>query len=338
MAICNLDHLVAEFPKRHYAVVGGAFDPLHSGHLAYLWAARRYGPLVAVVTPDAVLAATKRPHLLPQDERAKVLNDCRAVDYVTVGAIVPVLDALCPLAYVTGPDWEGRLPLETREACVRFDVVVVHMATRSGSSTAFLDDYQRRLNAEKLADMEAWVSTQPAPPAWTPVTDYSFDARKAIEGPHADLIRETFTPTTVLDVGCGPGHLVRMLQELGTTARGVDLPWFDLRGYAEPHAAEDLVICREVLEHLRARDIPQAVANLVRLSTRYVYLTTRFTTQTHPFGFDHRDDLDPTHVTMLNQDYLRSLFVLHGCTRRADLETRMDWRKLGRVLVYEVPQ
>jgi hypothetical protein len=40
---------------------------------------------------------------------------------------------------------------------------------------------------------------------------------------------------------------------------------------------------------------------------------------------------------MLNQDLLRTLFVLEGCTRRMDLEEKLDHRKLGRCLVYEVP-
>jgi hypothetical protein len=34
------------------------------------------------------------------------------------------------------------------------------------------------------------------------------------------------------------------------------------------------------------------------------------------------DDLDPTHISMLNQDFLRVLFVLEGFKRRADLEER----------------
>jgi hypothetical protein len=38
---------------------------------------------------------------------------------------------------------------------------------------------------------------------------------------------------------------------------------------------------------------------------------------------------------MLNQDFLRTLFVLEGFKRRKDLEVRMDWKGLGRVLVYE---
>ena len=50
---------------------------------------------------------------------------------------------------------------------------------------------------------------------------------------------------------------------------------------------------------------------------------------------DTSDKLDPTHITMMHQAFLRALFVLEGFRRRADLEAAMDWKKLGRVLVYE---
>ena len=56
---------------------------------------------------------------------------------------------------------------------------------------------------------------------------------------------------------------------------------------------------------------------------------------THLLDVMTSDDLDPTHISMLNQDFLRTLFVLEGFKRRADLEQAMDWRQYGRVLVYE---
>ena len=101
----------------------------------------------------------------------------------------------------------------------------------------------------------------------------------------------------------------------------------------------DIVICREVLEHLTIREVRQAVANLCRLSSKFVYVTTRFAQPpTSLLSVDTYDDLDPTHITMLNQDFLRTLFVLEGCRRRADLEAALDWQGKGRVLVYEVLQ
>lgn len=198
------------------------------------------------------------------------------------------------------------------------------------------------VNAQKLDAFEQWVSTQkPAEKAWEPVTDYSWEARKEIEGPHAQLIKEAFAPGLVLDYGCGFGHLVRLLNEAGVPAVGWD-PYYggslpDEYQGALLNAAHGLVICREVLEHLTVRDLAIAVRNLVKLSSQYVYVTTRFTAKPHLLDFDTSDNLDPTHITMLNQDLLRLLFVLEGCTRRADLEAKLDWRKLGRCLVYQVP-
>ena len=43
----------------------------------------------------------------------------------------------------------------------------------------------------------------------------------------------------------------------------------------------------------------------------------------------------PSHITLLNKDLLRLMFVLEGCRSRPDLEQQMDWGGKGRVLVLE---
>jgi 2-polyprenyl-3-methyl-5-hydroxy-6-metoxy-1,4-benzoquinol methylase len=191
-------------------------------------------------------------------------------------------------------------------------------------------------------------SQQPASKPWTPVTDYSFEARQKIEGPHAELIKSTFNPRFAWDIGCGFGYLVKALRAIGVPAEGMDSQeqaTFDAlkRSITEPSLPEifsgvepQLVICREVLEHLTIREVRQAVANLCAISSKYVYVTTRFHPKPdHLLDVATSDDLDPTHITMLNQEFLRTLFVLEGFKRRKDLEVRMDWKGLGRVLVYE---
>jgi hypothetical protein len=196
-----------------------------------------------------------------------------------------------------------------------------------------------------LDEFETLVLTQqPADQAWAPVTDYSEAGRQAAEGDHPRLIMETFAPTRVLDAGCGYNYLAGWLNDLAghTIAYGGDLtnPRADFKlDITTPKALDvgaDLVICREVLEHLTIRQIRQAVTNLCALSFRFVYLTTRF--HPHPttlLDVATSDDLDPTHISLLNQDLLRMLFVLEGFRRRADLEAQMDHQKKGRVLVYE---
>ena len=104
----------------------------------------------------------------------------------------------------------------------------------------------------------------------------------------------------------------------------------------KPAGMYDLVICREVLEHLTVLQVKQAVANMVRLTSKFIYVTTRF----HPrpatlLDFTTQFDVDPSHITLLNKDMLRLMFVLEGCRSRPDLEARMDWGNKGRVLVLE---
>lgn len=219
-----------------------------------------------------------------------------------------------------------------------------------------IDAYDKALKPDSpyrlqtaLERFEALVQSQrPADKPWTPVTDYSFEARKAIERQHPQLIKSVFAPTYAIDAGCGHGHLVTLLRLLGVRCDGGDTrydegasdPFFHLDLTRNWHPAwsqrADLVICREVLEHLTIVQLRKALTNLCKLSSRFVYVTTRFAKdQSHLLNVDTSDDLDPTHVTMLHPDLLRLLFVLEGFKRRADLEQRMDWKKLNRVLVYE---
>jgi len=203
---------------------------------------------------------------------------------------------------------------------------------------------------DALERLERLIATQrPADVPWTPVTDYSAAARDAVERPHAELILEHFAEyreTYILDYGCGPDqHLVRNLRRVADASDALDL---DVHLFAyDPQIPGssahldiddnpyDLVICREVLEHLTVVDVAATVRELCRLGDR-VYVTTRFNpAPSHLLDVMTSDDLDPSHITMLNQELLRTLFVLEGFRRRSDIERLMDWRSYGRVLVYE---
>jgi ubiquinone/menaquinone biosynthesis C-methylase UbiE len=183
--------------------------------------------------------------------------------------------------------------------------------------------------------------------------NYSLETRRQIEAKNPSLINEVFQPKKVLDLGCGPGALMHLLWELGVHADGIDfaessreLATPEVRDRIvvgqvtdptlKPDNAYDLVICREVLEHLTVLQVKQAVENMVRMTSKFIYVTTRF----HPspaslLDFTTQFDVDPTHITLLNKDMLRLMFVLEGCRSRPDLEAKMDWGRKGRVLVLE---
>ena len=185
--------------------------------------------------------------------------------------------------------------------------------------------------------------------------NYNLETRRQIEAKNPFLIKEVFQPKKVLDLGCGPGALMHLLWELGVNVEGIDFAESSRQlatpqvrdritvGYVgdptlKPAAAYDLVICREVLEHLTVLQVKHTVANMVRMTSKFIYVTTRF----HPnpsnlLDFTTQFDVDPTHITLLNKDMLRLMFVLEGCRSRPDLETRMDWGNKGRVLVLEKP-
>lgn len=205
------------------------------------------------------------------------------------------------------------------------------------------------------------LSQKPADKPWEPTAavPYDFESRKIAEGIHPQLIWRYLVPCSdadVLDYGCGPsGHLVRLLKETRSRAdEQVTIVGYDpqadeslglTRCVPTMKAVWDLVICREVLEHLTILQIRRAVTNLCGLSSRFCYVTTRFLCDKpgwHRVRYGHdlldvdtSDDLDPTHISMLSKDLLRVLFVLEGFKRRADLEEKMDHMKKGRVLVYE---
>jgi rfaE bifunctional protein nucleotidyltransferase chain/domain len=93
------------------ALVNGAFDMLHVGHLRYLAGAREHADhLVAAVNSDASVRASKgatRP-IIPEAERVEILSHLWMVDRIclfddlTVG---PVLEALRPDVHAKGTDY-----------------------------------------------------------------------------------------------------------------------------------------------------------------------------------------------------------------------------------------
>jgi cytidyltransferase-like protein len=69
--------------KQKIVLITGGFDPIHSGHVAYIKAAKRLGDILVVgVNSDAWLIRKKGKAFLPFDERATIVDAMSCVDYV----------------------------------------------------------------------------------------------------------------------------------------------------------------------------------------------------------------------------------------------------------------
>jgi glycerol-3-phosphate cytidylyltransferase-like family protein/SAM-dependent methyltransferase len=354
--------------RKQVAMVDGGFDPLHAGHIGYFAKTAEMGlPVLCNVSSDEYVSS-KHPPFLRGVQRTSIIDSVRHISFthLSTTTTAAVLRELQPKCYVKGKDWEGRLPAEEREVCKALGIEIIYLDTVLDSSSRLLSDYfgGKTGYASRVQDFERLVFSQGS---FEPGTyddeyftgewrgegnTYDVESRRPIEGKNPQLIKEVFEPERVLDVGCGPGVLMYLLQELGVTVSGIDfsshirdLAPEEVRGaimvgpvteQLVPDDSYDLVICRETLEHLTVLQVREAVQSMCRASSRYVYVTTRFHPDSaHLLDVTDQFELDPTHITLLTKEFLRVMFVLEGFRSRSDLEGRMDWLGKGRVLVME---
>ena len=126
------------------AMVDGAFDPLHPGHIEYFKAAAQLGaPVLCNVASDRYVSTKHRP-LLNETQRAAILDAIRYIDYVHIYQIdtETVLRQLRPRYYVKGSDWRERgLPPEQIAICREHGIGIVYLDTVLDSSSRILRDY-----------------------------------------------------------------------------------------------------------------------------------------------------------------------------------------------------
>lgn len=359
--------------RQQVVMVDGCFDPLHDGHVRYFEEAAKLGlPLLCNVRGNDYISSVKRrPGLLDDLQRANVLAGLRSISHVHIcrTSTADVLDQLRPRFYVKGADWRTRgLPERERELCAAHGIEIVYLDTIANSSTDVVERLiveSHKLRSEGHVDtFEELVQSQQAFAAsaydsnyfggtWRDGQQtYSIESRRQIEGKNPQNIIDVFQPRTVLDVGCGPGALMLFLHELGADVHGIDFS--EAAKAAAPEAIRDrihvgsvtevhqlgldfdLVISRETIEHLTVRQVRQAVTALARMTSKFLYVTTRF----HPaptslLSVTDQPEVDPTHITLLDKNFLRALFVMEGLRTRKDLERQLDWKNYGRVLVFE---
>jgi len=130
--------------RHQVAMVDGAFDPLHHGHIAYFKAARELGaPVLCNVASDRYVR-TKHQPLLTETQRATIIDAIRYIEYVHNYQIdtETVLRQLRPKYYVKGSDWRDRgLPGEQPVICREHGIEIVFLDTVLDSSSRLLKDY-----------------------------------------------------------------------------------------------------------------------------------------------------------------------------------------------------
>ena len=126
------------------AMVDGAFDPLHRGHIEYFRAAAAAvaRPLLCNVASDRYVRG-KHPPLLPEDQRAAIVDAIRYIAYTHINEFdtETILRELRPTHYVKGKDWDGRLPPEQVRICAEHGIEVVYLDTIQDSSTRILERF-----------------------------------------------------------------------------------------------------------------------------------------------------------------------------------------------------
>lgn len=139
--ILTFDELPALAGK--VAMVDGAFDPLHPGHIEYFRAASELGlPVFCNVASDRYVRTKHRP-LLSEDQRAIVIDAIRYISYTHIYQIdtETVLRQMRPRYYVKGSDWRGRLPPQQITICSEHGIGIVYLDTVLDSSSRILKDY-----------------------------------------------------------------------------------------------------------------------------------------------------------------------------------------------------
>jgi cytidyltransferase-like protein len=123
------------------ALVDGAFDPLHAGHIEYFRQARAIWPTLLCNVASDDYVRTKHPVLLPQEQRVAVVDALRDISYTHLSdahTTDDVLEQLQPLAYIKGLDWRGRLPARQVELCRQYEIRLLFLNSVRESSTRLL--------------------------------------------------------------------------------------------------------------------------------------------------------------------------------------------------------
>lgn len=129
------------------------------------------------------------------------------------------------------------------------------------------------------------------------------------------ILEKHFEFETILDVGCGMGHVVRNLLKRGYEVKGVDISQDAIKFFMPDLSKEkivinagveklpfgsnsfDLVFCSDVMEHIPIFDVADSIKELTRVTKKYLVLTINLD---HPYEY---------HPTILSRETWWRLFL-----------------------------
>ncbi len=138
----------------------------------------------------------------------------------------------------------------------------------------------------------------------------------------AERIVEDFQPKTVLDAGCALGFLVEGLRDRGVEAFGFDISEYaisnvhqSIKDYCELGSVTDpfprkydVIVCIEVLEHLKPQDSYKAIENICSFTEDVLFSST-------PFDFK-----EATHFNVQAPEVWAEHFARYGFLRDVDYD------------------
>jgi len=136
--------------------------------------------------------------------------------------------------------------------------------------------------------------------------------------PEALDIQENFEFKTCVDYGCAKGFLVNALRIIGCDAYGEDISEYAIENCPEsvreyislPNSRfYDLLICKDVLEHVEEEDLPEVLGKIKAKSNKFFFVI--------PLGDSNRFrireyEVDITHVTKKDEEWWINLFESQG--------------------------
>lgn len=137
----------------------------------------------------------------------------------------------------------------------------------------------------------------------------------------------------ILDIGCANGTCVKMLQDLKYDAYGIDISETAVEMATNRGAKNcllgsvtkipfndgyfDSITCSDVLEHIFEEDIPKAISEIYRVTSKYAFIKVSMAKEKNKswiniYNSVSEEKLDNLHVSVLPLDFWKSHLLKTG--------------------------